>query len=221
MKIKRIRRYYQKQKGKECLQLLKNENILQIILVRHGKPILERFGWGKSHRARQFFQDYDAALVKELGGHTVCKDVLVSKIFASTLPRAKTSAKLLFPNKDVVTSHQFRELEREVPKTNMILPLKIWTVLARINWFIGRHTNRIENKREGIDRVSKNAIFLEEKAYEFETIVLVAHGFHNRLLKIYLKKTGWKLILKGNGSFWSTDVLIKDNEHNQFSSKFQ
>lgn len=74
--------------------------------------------------------------------------------------------------------------------TKKRLPLWIWNVLGRLQWYIGS-ARQLEKRKDTLQRANK-AIDLCES--EKDDCVLVTHGFFMKTLIAVLKKRGYMLV---------------------------
>lgn len=188
----------------------------QIALIRHGEPDLMKSGNYSFEEAKKFLQDYDSVgIVLPDEPFFEVEDSDSVTFFASTLPRAQATAKYLFGSeRDIVSSEDFREFERSLGKrrVKMRLPLKYWTVSARIQWLLGINLEGVESFAEARARARKAAATLDSVSVENDKIVLVAHGLFNRFVRRYLKNHGWQIVREGDGDYLSTTILARYQE---------
>ena len=113
------------------------------------------------------------------------------RIYVSKLPRSINTAKILFPNDEY---HEMPELG-EVPLKSFIdtkkrLPLWIWNVLGRMQWYIGS-VRQLEKRTDTIQRANRVIDLCES---ENRDCILVTHGFFmNTMIKV-LKYRGYLLV---------------------------
>jgi broad specificity phosphatase PhoE len=212
--VSTLKTFYQKQKNEPCIKLPEEHAGLpaQIILIRHGKPTINKKGWRNRTEAKQYVIAYDTVGVKLTDHRTLCQNSrLFDTVYHSTLRRAAHTAALLFGEQAVlVPDKRFIELERKVfAFPNMKMPLGFWVGTSRVLWLIGLNDKGIENKKDAKNRIRQNATFLAQKAISEKTVVLVAHGFHNKYLKRFLKKIGWKVVHNGGSDYLSVNILAK------------
>ena len=197
-----------------CIRLWEEggSGISQVVLIRHGEPDLDKKGWRNRSQAILFFSAYDSAGVIPFTEPPVCVgDLTGPVIYHSTVNRAQVTAEMIFGDRyEMQASDRFREFERKVMKfCNIRMPLKCWTVNSRLLWFIGLNDKGIENSREAKKRARENAAFLADQSSPGAPVILVAHGLHNRYVRKYLKKLGWKPVYDNGNGYLSVKVLAR------------
>ena len=209
--IQRLIAHYNNQKG-QCLNISADEEVDQILLIRHGEPAIDNDGWYNRDRAEEYMAMYDRVGVKQFYKNPICTDNLDSiPIYHSTIPRARHTAELLFfDHPQLIADARFREFERKrAPFFNWSLPIKFWTRLSRLLWYLGVNVNGIESLREARQRCAENARFLADQAKKNHITIVVAHGFHNRYVSKYLQQSGWTLVRKAGHGYWGINILAK------------
>jgi broad specificity phosphatase PhoE len=188
----------------------------QIALIRHGEPDIIKTGSFSFKEAKEYMQAYDSVgIILPDEPFFEVEDSDSVAFFASTIPRAQATAKYLFgAERDIVSSSDFREFERSLGNRRMPmrLPLKYWTVGARIQWFLGINLEGIESFGEARARAREAARMLDSVSVEKEKVVLVAHGMFNRFVARYLRKHGWTEIREGDDGYLSTIILARFQE---------
>lgn len=207
-----LKEYYKNQEAGELLSIYKNttSGILQVILIRHGEPNLEKKGWRNRDEAVLFMQDYDSATVVPFsGGPLQLEGIPVDTILHSSLPRASHTAQLAFGESLIlVEDSNYREFERKTMKwCNIKMPTRCWTTSSRVLWLLGLNDKNIESFREAKDRAGANAVSLASRARKDGMVILVAHGLHNKYVKKYLRKAGWKLVYDNGNGYLSVKVM--------------
>ena len=101
--------------------------------------------------------------------------------------------------------HCFRETE--LPTFPRILGLKLspnnWAVVFRCLWFSG-YSRRCESVANAKRRAKLASEQLVKYAEEHKSvIVVVGHGFFNRLIAEELKKMGWEGKRKSSAKHWN------------------
>lgn len=212
--LKDLKAHYKISPEDQCLKLWSDTSgsIKQIVLIRHGEPDLNKKGWRNRKEAIQYMHDYDSVGVKPLFKHPLCLDGLKTEpIYMSPIPRAASTAELAFPGFSLDANINFREFERKTMKfCNIKMPLKFWTTGSRILWFMGMNKKDIESSREAKKRARNNAEFLVTRTGDRDQVILVAHGLHNKYVKKYLRKMGWKKVYDEGNGYLSVKVLAND-----------
>ena len=214
---KEIKKYYQtikkkSEKDRVTIPFFKSDtlNLYQIILVRHGNPDLKKGGWRKRKEAMNYVIAYDTVGVIRPDYKVVSlRENEIKQVYTSSLQRAVSTTKYLFPNYSYTPDSSYREFERKVFSfPNMSLPMSVWLGGSRIFWILGFNDKGIENFRDAKRRAKNGASTLQNMAKDDNKVLLVAHGFLNRYLSKYLKKLGWKEVYDGGKGYLSQRVLV-------------
>jgi len=200
--IKQIQK--EKYNNEVCLDFLdeedlqkKGENIVQIIIVRHGEPAMVKKGWKNRDQAVRYTEMYDSVGVYDFNKMPVCLQAQeLDTVYTSKLPRAIDTAEKTVGDEFIIQQDaRFNEFERKVIKfPNIKLPGKFWSITTRLVWMMGFNHKGIESFSEAKKRAKKSALYLDDKAISDGKAVLFAHGFLNKYIKKYLKKEGYKVI---------------------------
>ncbi|OMP67890.1 histidine phosphatase family protein [Domibacillus epiphyticus] len=179
---------------------------MEITLIRHGKS-----RWTENHRMRynefaRWVEGYNNTGVVEEDNYpaeTVQKMINARVVVTSDLKRSIESAKILKPNAKIIMNAIFRETELPLMARTGILrfPPNVWAVILRCLWMIG-FSNKCESFHEAKKRAEKAAQLLVDYAKNNERVVLVGHGFFNRLIANELTKRGWKGERKTSSKHW-------------------
>lgn len=194
----------------------------QIALIRHGEPDLNKVGRFSYEDAKQYIKDYDSVgIMLPDEPFFMVEDEEDILFYTSTLPRAQSTAQYLFgPGREIVESADFREFERSLGnrRFKMRLPLRYWTLTARIEWLLGINREGVESFQEAKARARLGAEKLNSLSEKNPKIVLVAHGFLNRYISKYLQEMGWEVVRDGGSNYFATTILAKiepeDGEQN-------
>lgn len=189
----------------------------QIALIRHGEPDLQKGGRFSYEEAKQYMMNYDSVgIMLPDEPFFMVEDDEEILFYTSTLERARHTAQYLFgPDREFVETADFREFERRTDprQLRMRLPLRYWTVTARIEWMLGlRQDESIESFGEAKNRAREGARRLDAESRQHDKIVLVAHGFLNRYIKKYLEEEGWEVVRDGGRDYFATTILAKVEE---------
>ncbi len=212
--LQELKQFYKNQDPAKpiCLFNDSNATIQQIILIRHGEPDLNKKGWRNRNEAIIFMQQYDSAIVLPFAKRPINVDrIPIDTILHSSLPRARNTAQQAFGEiKVLIQDSNYREFERKALKwPNMKMPTKFWTTGSRILWLMGLNDKNIESFRQARKRAKFNAEILTIKASQEGMVILVAHGLHNKYVKKYLKKLGWKLVHNSGNDYLSVKVMAR------------
>ena len=169
----------------------------QIIIIRHGEPAMDKKGWKNRQEAIRYTEMYDSVGVYDFEQKPIClRNQDIDTIFTSLLPRAINTCEKTFEKSIPMQSMSlFNEFERRIFKfPNIKLPRQFWSVTTKIVWMMGFNHKGIESFSEAKARAKEAANFLDDNAQIHGKTVLFAHGFMNRYIKKYLKKSGYKVI---------------------------
>ncbi|QCR24804.1 histidine phosphatase family protein [Pontibacter sp. SGAir0037] len=181
-----------------------------IYLIRHARPAVSKNGWFNAAAAKQFLSDYDTAAIEDfILQQQVLPLTRVKKVYCSTLVRSQLTAKAIFGSGvPLIIDHNFREFERKIFSLPLLrLPLHLWTLSARMLWFMGLNSTGIENFKQARQRAKSAAAVLAQEAKQEGIAVLVAHGLLNNFIRRELLRKGWKLTRRGGSSFLAVSVL--------------
>ncbi|MBU3887998.1 hypothetical protein [Methylosinus sp. KRF6] len=180
-----------------------------IILIRHGRVAIASDGLFSRERFLRYLEDYDTA--------PLCLDSrppeelterlrLASGLFASELPRARESARMLSTDREIRYEAIFNEEPHHVvPRLLFQMPLLAWFAWSRI----GESTNR-SLRRAIAERGSIAAKRLTVEAHH-GTTALIGHGWFNRAIARSLIESGWRCVLRHRGSEpWSFRVFMRE-----------
>lgn len=188
----------------------------RIYLLRHAEVAIEKPGWGKAEKVREYKKQYKAAPVKkEIPGklRSIADSLSgISKIYSSELPRSKQTARLLFGDSArFVTDSRLNEIEYPVLNNKLIkLPVKFWLSLSRGLWMLNLNKKEANSLKEEKDRIRELAIELTAISEKEENVFIVGHGFLNRLLLKELKNTGWEVERYEGYKNLSLNCLVKN-----------
>lgn len=218
--LETLKTFYENQETGGCLKVYPDESpkSYQIILIRHGQPNLNKKGWRGRNQAVQYASAYDTVGVVPFDKTLHClENIKTDKVYYSSLPRAKHTARLLFEeNFTFIEDARFREFERKVMKfINVKMPLGFWLGTSRILWLMGLNDKGIETSQQAKIRASENALFLAEQAKKDGQVILVAHGLHNRYVMKYLRQQGWELVRKGGSKYLAVNVLANESHRDR------
>lgn len=223
-RLQELKQFYKNQNAEKPIILYQDtlSEILQVILIRHGEPDLNKKGWRNRKEAIQFMIRYDSALVIPFSKKPLAVDKIpIDTILHSSLPRAKNTAQTAFGDtKILIGKNCFIEFERKVLKwPNIKMPTSFWNNSSRALWFLGLNDKNIEPFRQAKKRANSNAHSLSTKANNETLVILVAHGLHNRYVKKYLKKAGWKLVYNSGHDYLSVKIMAHDLKYKKTKRK--
>lgn len=189
------------------------KKMLQIYLIRHAKPNIQKKGLYNVKQARQYLQDYSAVAIRPFDTELVTIHLTKAHtIHCSPLRRSKETTRVLFSDHyPIQIDSVFREFESRIINAPSFLPLpmSLWQVFSRGSWMLGFNHRGIESHHQAKQRAEMAADKLIDIAYQEETAILVAHGMLNGAIKKTLKKKGWKVLQsKGQQNLGAT-ILVR------------
>jgi broad specificity phosphatase PhoE len=180
---------------------------MEISLIRHGKSnhaenhritYKEFQGWIKTYdRSGVFEENYYPSKTLE-------KMATAKIVITSDLNRSIESAGLLTQDIPVVSHALFRETELPIlqKRSGLKLNPKNWAVILRCLWFCG-YSKQCESVANAKQRAVQASEQLMKYAEEHKSVVLVGHGFFNRLIAVELKKLGWEGKRRSSVKHWN------------------
>jgi len=178
----------------------KGERMLQIYLIRHAKPDLEKKNLCSAEQAQNYILNYNKAPIQDFDSSLVRINLhKPHQIYCSNLPRSQETALKLFGDSYCIVSDTiFREFELKIVKATSIfnLPLDLWKGFSRIAWLVGFNHEGIESYKKAKKRVVLGVNNLEKLANQEETAILVGHGMINAAIAKELKRRGWHYVQK-------------------------
>jgi broad specificity phosphatase PhoE len=173
----------------------------QIILVRHARPTYDTSSKVRGTELRKATAAYDASGIEAAVSAlpTPHRPVV---LVTSDLRRSVESAKAFFPRLEVsMTDALYREagLPSQFPLLSRRLRLRFssFVVAMRVLWILGLKSD-VETFRQARQRAEQAADKLIELASPATCVILVGHGFLNRLIGRALRKKGWH-VMNGQG----------------------
>ncbi|GAB4396495.1 MAG: hypothetical protein OHK0053_10670 [Microscillaceae bacterium] len=193
---------------------LPEQPLAQIALIRHGQPRVSKTGRFSRRRAQQYIQWYDKVGVygfKKKPFALSAAERAQTALYYSPLPRAQHTAEILFDSlSDARADSQFVEFARKIAHLpDFKYRLTTWLLFSRVFWLMGLNDRGIESFREARQRARAGAEFLHQASLPNERTVLVAHGFLNRYLRLYLVRKGWTLVRKAGSEYLGVNILVK------------
>lgn len=195
--------------NEEQFNIPEGKEFVQIMIMRHGKPLVnkkKRYSWKE---AEGYTKAYDSVGVEAFSPDKIVIPEGIDTIYTSNLGRSINTAEYISAGKIPLSSDEkFREFERQVLRiSHLKMPLAFWSISARIPWVFG--AGKIESLSTAKKRSDEVAGFLEEKAMEKKKVLIVAHDFLNRFTGKRLKKDGWVLVRNGGHDFLAASLYVK------------
>lgn len=210
-----MKRYYNNQEAAKPLSIYHDSlsGIKQIILIRHGEPDLDKKGWRNRAEAIRFIQQYDSSRITHFTSNPLkLENITIDTIYHSSLNRARQTAQLAFGKYFIrVEDSCYREFENKIWNgCNIKKPIWCWISSSRIFWFLGWNDKNIESFKDAKKRAKTNSEKLIINANQNEMTILVAHGLHNKYVKKFLRKAGWKLVFNNGNDYLSIKILASE-----------
>ena len=162
----------------------------EILLVRHGRSAHVHAGWIDLQGFHRWREAYEAAGI--LAGEVPPPELRVlaeraGAVAASDAARAVESARLLAPERDVLTSPLLRELDLPPPALHgWRLPLAGWALAYGVRWLSGSLASPVE-----VARAREASEWLTGLSREHGAVVAVTHASFRGLLARSLADEGW------------------------------
>jgi len=176
-----------------------------IIIARHGTPALSRKIHLTAKQYREWWKRYDlSGLAEGQSAPQKLKRAMENAdvIYCSSLLRAQESAIMARGYAPDVIDAEFIEAALPPPPLGPIkLRPKSWGTLSRIVWVFGLvdSEERVTLARRRAKRVATR---LSEAASGERMVVLMAHGWFNRMIGTQLRRSGWKMTKNQGDLHW-------------------
>lgn len=178
----------------------------RVLLIRHGRSSHVHEGWLDRETFLRWREAYEAAGIDDAPPENV-RDLVANSMLvaASDSRRAIESAKALAPDREVVTSDLFRELELHPPSLGrLVLPMWGWLIAFIFRWVAGGGRMSAAER----ERVDQAAEWIEQQPHD--SIAIVTHGTFRRALAPALIARGWRKVEFARGHrHWSAWALTK------------
>ncbi|RRV10573.1 histidine phosphatase family protein [Pseudomonas sp. v388] len=176
--------------------------IKEIILMRHGQPNLTHVDKVSTLEMERWIEEYELSEIVDQPAPAASAELAKSAnvIVASNAPRALTSVRALGLEAKLV-DELFREAE--LPhgswKRPRLSPFT-WVFILRILWLCG-FSGSVESIRSAKARAETAAQQLQSLADE-ATVLLVGHGFMNRMIAKQLEAAGSTRQQSTGSGYW-------------------
>ena len=179
---------------------------MKIILMRHGKPVLDQTVWIAPVEMKRWIKDYNLAEVATDKVPVASLEIAHSAayIVTSTAPRALSTVQALGHAPSVVDA-LFCEAQMPYALWRFPrLPLLVWAAFFRMLWFLGYSygSESIQATQTRAKIATGKLIALAEQG----SILLVGHGIMNRLIAQELIALGWSGTTKRKHKYWSAST---------------
>ena len=160
---------------------------MEIIIYRHAEPIISSNEIISGRDFPLWVQKYNESGIRAHGFAGEKEEI----VYTSDLERSLETGRLIGNN--VIQDTVFREAEIPLIKFPVMrLKAKIWLAISRFLWLLGVKT-KCESFKEAKHRAKRIVERIEVLLLEKQRIVIVGHGFINRLIKKELSRQGWFL----------------------------
>lgn len=178
----------------------------ELVLVRHGRPALSRAVNLDWRGYRTWWAAYgESGLAPSQAPPPKLKEIAARAdlVLASPLPRAHETAAALAPQADILLDDLFVEAPLPAPQIPMVrFKPRVWDVLSRVAWRFG-YSAAGESHKHAEARALLAASRLEDLARDKKLVMVCAHGWFNRMIRVVLRARGWRCIYDGGDSYWS------------------
>ena len=190
---------------------------MEIILLRHGKPVLPELRKMNAVSFREWVRMYNEAGLcasSTPSQEAIRKSKNCNAVVCSSLPRSIESAKTLSKNEITLSSELFNEAGLPISNWQVFkLSPKAWAILFRAMWLFG-YSNNSESFKQAKCRAQRSVQILQALALEHESVLFVGHGIYNRLIAKELRANGWTGPGKPGSKHWSFSSYIL-NKYNK------
>ena len=177
-------------------------HVMEIILLRHGKPNVVLGGFLNTKKFKHLVYAYEQSGIQDFPPEKLKQSFRDHYVVCSDLPRSIESAKKLNVSPIQLSEALFREAD--IPFFDFFylkLPVTVWVILLRVMWLCGFSKNA-ESFLQAKDRGKQAAEKLTHLAIENKKILVVGHGLINRLIEKQLQKKGWLASKRIGKSYW-------------------
>ena len=182
-----------------------------IALVRHGPPAAPRPPWLAGRDLPEWWTHYDRAPLRPdaVAPPWVVRLAGEAAVLASSpLPRARTTAARLAPDREVREVPDAHEIGSWTPDCSLRLSAPAWSAIARLVWLTGR-VDAAESPAAARNRAARLAERLDTWAQRDGPVLLVAHGLLNRWVSDALVVRGWSRRHRGADRYWNVRVHVR------------
>ena len=179
---------------------------MEIILMRHGKPVLSQVGWLAPVEMEHWIEHYNLSEVEADGIPLSSLKMANSASFivTSTASRALSSVQALGHTASVADA-VFCEAQLPFALWRFPrLPPFVWAAFFRLLWFFGysRGADSIQVTKSRAKAAAQQLSSFTAKGH----VLLVGHGIMNRLIAKELIALGWAARTNHESKYWSASV---------------
>lgn len=202
-----------------------------IVLMRHAKPDFNKSMLVRTSDMGAALAAYDQAGIerdarRQVVGGTILPAVDSEggssvHIVTSDLRRSVESAQLFFPHREAATAdplYREAELPAKLPLCGLSMRFSAAVVIARILWMLGIH-QQAESYAVAASRARDAAEALTSHALDHDCVILVGHGFFNRLIYRELSRTDWTAVRREYRGFGGCTTFVCRNHQERVSGR--
>jgi broad specificity phosphatase PhoE len=182
---------------------------VQIILMRHGRPMLESHLKLSAQEYGLWVERYNmSGIDRRYSPPPAAMEQArrCSYFVCSNLPRSLESLEALGINGADICDALFREMEMpSAAWRRPRLPAWGWSALFRFIWIMG-YTENAESFTSARKRARRCGQKLVEVSVLHVDILFVGHGLLNRLIGKFLRDEGWTWSERSTGRYWESDT---------------
>lgn len=181
-----------------------------IAIGRHGKPALSRAVRLNRYQYRDWWRMYDAgglAAGQNPPAALLARAANADIVLTSTLRRAIETASAVAGEKAITQNALFIEAPLPPPPIFGRFNPGAWGVMARIAWWFGLSGGE-ESRTAAEARAREAALYLIAHAQRGENVLLLAHGWFNRMIRPHLHQRGWRCRVDGRDRYWAHRVYM-------------
>jgi broad specificity phosphatase PhoE len=183
---------------------------LRIVLMRHGKPRVDKDARLNAAEFGAWVEKYNAAGIDTESPppqEAIAQANQCAFTVCSSLARSLESAKALGASNIGVCSLMFREMD--MPHSAWHFPrlsLSAWSVFFRLVWAFGYSANA-ESFQAAKARARSCAEHLANLASVHGTVLFIGHGSLNWFIAKYLRRLGWLCSERPPRKYWEYSVF--------------
>ena len=185
---------------------------MQIILMRHGRPVIDARQRLSARGFGTWVGHYNAATIDPASqppAEAIAQARQAAYVLCSTLPRSLTSAAALGIESPHGRDAAFRELE--IPNADWrfpVLPVGLWAVLFRLSWALGYHRHA-ESFAAARVRAATCTDTLSQLARAHGSVLFIGHGALNWFIARALRRAGWHSSAGAPRRYWQYAVFSR------------
>jgi broad specificity phosphatase PhoE len=199
----------------EIIKPIYKESLMEIVLLRHGRPLIDRDISVSAAGFGQWVERYDNSGVDGAlpPPPETCKQARrCAVVVCSDLPRSVQSAEALGVDRVDRMDHVFREMEMPfslwpVPRMSP----SAWATVFRVLWVLG-FSPHAESYRQAKRRALACTKNLVDLAGRYGSVLLVGHGMLNWHIAKHLLRQGWTGLKHKRQLYWDYSIFLMDTD---------